>query len=160
MEIVKNAVVTLECTVRDPDGNVVDDGSNPLVYLHGGYDAIFPLLEEKLHGLKIGEKLNVKLQPDDAFGEYDESLVLVEDRELFPDNVEIGMVFERVGDDGEDDMVFRVTDIADKKVVVDGNHQLAGMALVFDITVRDVRMATPEELEHGHVHGPHGHHHH
>jgi len=159
MEIVKNTVVTLECKVSDPDGNVVDDGATPLVYLHGGYDAIFPMIEEKLHGLNVGEKLNVKLQPDDAFGEYDESLVLIEDRELFPSNVEIGMAFERVGDDGEDDMTFRVTDVADKKVVVDGNHPLAGTALIFDITVQDVRMATAEELEHGHVHGPHGHHH-
>ncbi len=160
MEIVKNAVVTLECKVSDPDGNVVDDGATPLVYLHGGYDAIFPLLEEKLHGLKEGEKLNIKLQPDEAFGDYDESLVLVEERELFPSNVEVGMAFERVGDDGEDDMTFRVTDVADKKVVVDGNHPLAGMALIFDILVKEVRMASAEELEHGHVHGPHGHHHH
>ncbi len=160
MEIVKNAVVTLECKVSDPDGNVVDDGTTPLVYLHGGYDAIFPLLEEKLHGLKQGEKLNIKLQPDEAFGDYDESLVLVEERELFPSNVEVGMAFERVGDDGEDDMTFRVTDVADKKVVVDGNHPLAGMALIFDILVKEVRMASAEELEHGHVHGPHGHHHH
>ncbi len=159
MEILKNTVVTLDYTVRDPDGNVVDDGANPLVYLHGGYDAIFPLLEEKLHGLKTGEKLNIKLQPDDAFGEYDESLVLIEDRELFPADIEVGMAFERVGDDGEDDMVFRITDIADKKVVVDGNHPLAGMALVFDVTVREVRAASQEELDHGHVHGPHGHHH-
>lgn len=159
MEILKNTVVTLDYSVRDPDGNVVDDGANPLVYLHGGYDAIFPLLEEKLHGMKVGEKLNIKLQPDDAFGEYDESLVLVEDRELFPADIEVGMAFERVGDDGEDDMVFRITDVADKKVVVDGNHPLAGMALVFDVTIREVRQASAEELEHGHVHGPHGHHH-
>lgn len=159
MEIIKNTVVTLDYKVRDPDGNVVDDGANPLVYLHGGYDAIFPLLEEKLHGMKTGEKLNIKLQPDDAFGEYDESLVLVEDRELFPADIEVGMAFERVGDDGEDDMVFRITDIADKKVVVDGNHPLAGMALIFDVTIAEVRAASAEELEHGHVHGPHGHHH-
>lgn len=159
MEILKNTVVTLDYTVRDPDGNVVDDGANPLVYLHGGYDAIFPLLEEKLHGMKVGEKLNIKLQPDDAFGEYDESLVLIEERELFPADIEVGMAFERVGDDGEDDMLFRITDIADKKVVVDGNHPLAGMALVFDVTVREVRAASAEELAHGHVHGPHGHHH-
>lgn len=159
MEIIKNTVVTLDYTVRDPDGNVVDDGANPLVYLHGGYDAIFPLLEEKLHGMKTGEKLNIKLQPDDAFGEYDESLVLIEDREMFPADIEVGMAFERVGDDGEDDMLFRITDIADKKVVVDGNHPLAGMALVFDVTVREVRTASEEELSHGHVHGPEGHHH-
>lgn len=159
MEIVKNTVVTLDYTVRDPDGNLVDDGKQPLVYLHGGYDAIFPLIEETLHGKKEGDTLQIKLQPDDAFGEYDEELVLIEDAKLFPDNIEIGMAFERVGEDGEEDMVFRVTDIADGKVVVDGNHPLAGMALVFDLKVASVRVATQDEITHGHVHGPHGHHH-
>lgn len=159
MEIVKNTVVTLDYTVRDPDGNVVDDGKQPLVYLHGGYDAIFPLIEENLHGKKEGDALQLKLQPDDAFGEYDEELVLIEDAKLFPDNIEIGMAFERVGEDGEEDMLFRVTDIAEGKVVVDGNHPLAGMALVFDLKVASVRAATADEITHGHVHGPHGHHH-
>ncbi|WP_341674913.1 peptidylprolyl isomerase [Niveibacterium sp. SC-1] len=159
MEIVKNTVVSLNYTVHDPDGNLVDDGANPLVYLHGGYDAIFPKLEEELHGKSVGDKLVVKLQPDDAFGEYDESLVMIEPADLFPDNIEIGMAFERVGEDGEEDMLFRVTDIADGKVVVDGNHPLAGTALVFDVTVAEVRPATAEELAHGHVHGAGGHHH-
>ena len=159
MEIVKNTVVTLDYTVRDTQGNVVDDGAQPLVYLHGGYDGIFPVLEEALHGKKMGEKLQLKLQPDDAFGDYDESLVLVEERALFPDTIEVGMAFERVGEDGEDDMIFRVTDIEGDKVVVDGNHPLAGEALVFDVTIAEVRAASAEEVTHGHVHGPHGHHH-
>jgi FKBP-type peptidyl-prolyl cis-trans isomerase SlyD len=159
MEILKNTVVTLNYKVHDPDGNVVDDGANPLVYLHGGYDGIFPKLEEALHGKKLGETLVVKLQPDDAFGEYDEGLVMIEPADLFPDNIEIGMAFERVGEDGEEDMLYRVTDIADGKVIVDGNHPLAGTALVFDITVAEVRPASAEELQHGHVHGADGHHH-
>ncbi|MFT3733595.1 MAG: peptidylprolyl isomerase [Rhodocyclaceae bacterium] len=159
MEIVKNTVVTLDYTVRDPDGNVVDEGKQPLVYLHGGYDGIFPLIEEGLHGKKLGEKLEIKLQPDDAFGEYDESLVMIEDAQLFPPDIEVGMAFERVGEDGEEDLIFRITDIEDGKVVVDGNHPLAGTALVFSITVAEVRQATLEEITHGHVHGPHGHHH-
>lgn len=159
MEIVKNTVVTLSYKVHDPDGNLVDDGAQPLVYLHGGYDGIFPLLEEKLHGKKLGEIFQIKLQPDDAFGDLDEELVMIEDAELFPDNIEVGMAFERVGEDGEEDMVFRITDIADGKVVVDGNHPLAGMALLFDVVIADVRQATLEEITHGHVHGAHGHHH-
>ncbi len=159
MEIVKNAVVTLNYTVHDPDGNMIDDGKNPLVYLHGGYDAIFPHLEEALHGKSVGDKIVVKLQPEEAFGDYDESLVMIEPADLFPDNIEIGMAFERVGEDGEEDMLFRVTDIAEGKVVVDGNHPLAGTALVFDMTVADVRMATAEEISHGHVHGAGGHQH-
>ncbi|GAB4063424.1 peptidylprolyl isomerase [Uliginosibacterium sediminicola] len=159
MEIVKNTVVTLDYKVHDPDGNLVDDGAQPLVYLHGGYDGIFPLIEETLHGKKLGDKLQIKLQPDDAFGDYDEELVQVEDAKLFPADIEVGMAFERVGEDGEEDMIFRITDIADGKVVVDGNHPLAGSALLFDITIADVREATLEEITHGHVHGPHGHHH-
>ncbi|MCL2161646.1 MAG: peptidylprolyl isomerase [Betaproteobacteria bacterium] len=153
-EIVKNCVVTLEYTVTDPDGVVVDDGRQPLVYLHGGYDGIFPKLEEALHGRKVGESIRLKLQPEEAFGDYDEELLAVENAEMFPEDAEIGMVFERVSDAGE--VLYRVTEIADGKVVVDGNHPLAGMALIFDMTVTGVRAATEEELAHGHVHGEDG----
>ena len=158
-EIVKNSVVTLKYTVKDADGVMVDDGQHPLVYLHGGYDGIFPKLEETLHGRKQGDTLQVKLQPDDAFGDYDESLILVEDASLFPENIEVGMSFERVADDSEDEVLYRITDIAEGKVVVDGNHPLAGVALVFDITIAEVRPASAEEISHGHVHGAGGHHH-
>ena len=160
MQVVKNSVVTLDYSVTDPDGELVDAGQEPLVYLHGGYDGIFPVLEETLHGKKVGDTFQVKLQPEDAFGDYDEELILVEDAKLFPDNIEIGMSFERVSEDGEEDMIYRITDIADGKVVVDGNHPLAGVALVFDVTVAEVRPASAEEISHGHVHGPGGHHHH
>lgn len=160
MQIAKNSVVTLNYKVTDSDGNLVDDGANPLVYLHGGYDGIFPVIEEALHGKTVGEQLSVKLQPDDAFGEYDESLVLIEDQKLFPESIAVGMQFERMTEDGEDEIIYTITDIADGKVVVDGNHPLAGLALVFDCTVAEVRTASAEEINHGHVHGPHGHQHH
>ena len=107
----------------------------------------------------MGERLTLKLQPEDAFGEYDEQMLLVEERALFPENIEVGMSFERVTDDGEEEVLYRITEIADDKVVVDGNHPLAGVALVFDIKVAGVRVATSEELSHGHVHGEGGHHH-
>jgi FKBP-type peptidyl-prolyl cis-trans isomerase SlyD len=158
-EIAKNSVVTLKYTVTDTDGTVVDGGEEPLVYLHGGYDGIFPILEEALHGKKTGDTLKIKLQPSDAFGDYDETLVLVEDAKLFPDTLEVGMSLERISDAGEDEVLYRVTDIADGKVVVDGNHPLAGVALIFDLSVAAVRAATAEELAHGHVHGAHGHDH-
>jgi len=151
--------VTLNYTVRDTDGAVIDDGEHPLVYLHGGYDGIFPVLEETLHAKKVGDVLQIKLLPEEAFGDYDEELILVEDAKLFPENIEVGMSFERVSEDGEEEVVYRVTDIADGKVVVDGNHPLAGVALVFDVTVAEVRPATTEEINHGHVHGAGGHHH-
>jgi FKBP-type peptidyl-prolyl cis-trans isomerase SlyD len=159
MQIAKNAVVTLEYKVHDTDGNLIDEGDQALVYIHGGYDGIFPRIEEELHGKDIGTKLKLKLEPEEAFGEYDAELVNVEARNLFPENIEIGMQFERSSEDDEDDMLFTITDIEGDKVVVDGNHPLAGISLVFDCTVVDVRQATADELAHGHVHGPHGHHH-
>jgi len=159
MEITKNTVVTLEYTVKDPEGSLIDDGHHPLVYLHGGYDGIFAVIEEALQGKKVGDNLKVKLLPEDAFGEFDEELVLVEDASMFPDNIEVGMSFERVAEEGEEEIVYRITDIADGKVVVDGNHPLAGTALIFDLTVKEVRTASAEEVGHGHVHGAGGHHH-
>ena len=160
MQIVKNTVVTLNFQVFDPEGNLVDDGQHPLVYLHGGYDGVFPRLEEALEGKNLGDNFEIKLEPDDAFGEYDEELVHIEPLSLFPDNIEVGMQFERGSEDDEDDgMLYTITDIADGKVVVDGNHPLAGVALHFKVTVGDVRVATAEELAHGHVHGAGGHHH-
>lgn len=160
MQVAKDTVVTLDYFVTDSDGNTIDEGKEPLVYLHGGYEGIFPRIEEALQGKDVGEKLELKLQPEEAFGEYDESLVRIEPLSLFPEGIEVGMQFERGSEDGDDDLVYTITDIAEGKVVVDGNHPLAGIALNFSCTVADVRDATREELEHGHVHGPEGHHHH
>ena len=160
MQIAKNTVVTLAYQVHDSGGNLIDEGSEPLVYIHGGYDAIFPRIEEELHGQEVGAVLKVKLEPQEAFGEYDADLVNIEARNLFPDQIEVGMQFERGGNEDEEDMLFTITDIAGDKVVVDGNHPLAGASLVFACTVTEVRTATAEELAHGHAHSPGGHHHH
>lgn len=162
MQIGQDTVVTLKYSVKDSDGNVVDAGNMPLTYLHGGYHGIFLRIEEELDGKTVGTAIEVKLQPEDAFGEYDAELVTVEPRDLFPENIEVGMQFERAGegDEDEEDMLFTITDIAGDKVVVDGNHPLAGTALVFSCTVTDVRAASTEEVSHGHIHGPDGHHHH
>jgi FKBP-type peptidyl-prolyl cis-trans isomerase SlyD len=157
MLIAKNTVVTLSYRVSDPDGSPIDEGEEPLVYLHGGYDGIFERVEQALEGKAIGDKVDVKLQPEDAFGDYDPDLVLVEPQNLFPENIEVGMQFERMTDDGEDEMLYTITDIADGKVVVDGNHPLAGTAIVFACEITAVRAATGEEISHGHVHGAHGH---
>jgi FKBP-type peptidyl-prolyl cis-trans isomerase SlyD len=155
MQVAKNTVVTLDYSVADPDGELVDAGQEPLVYLHGGYDDIFPMIEEAVQGKKIGESVVVKMQPDDAFGEYDAELVQMEPRSAFPKELEVGMQFEGVpeGSDDDDILIYRVTEIADDKVMLDGNHPLAGMALVFTCTVTAVRPASAEEIEHGHFHG-------
>lgn len=157
MQIAPNTVVTLVYKVTDSDGNLVDAGERPLVYLHGGHGGIFEKIEEELEGQTTGFQKDIRLQPEDAFGEYDAELVMIEPRELFPDDIEVGMQFERAGEDGDDDMLYTITDIAEGKVVVDGNHPLAGMALLFSCTVGDVRAATQEEITHGHVHGEGGH---
>ncbi len=154
--VARNTVVTLEYHVTDPDGEVVDEGREPLIYLHGGYDDIFPKIEEAVQGKAIGESVNVKLQPDEAFGDYDAEMVQIEPRKDFPKELQVGMQFEGGPEEGDDEefVIYRVTDIADDKVVLDGNHPLAGMALVFTCTVAAVRPASAEELEHGHVHTP------
>lgn len=160
MQIVKDTVVTLSYRVTDSDGELVDEGNAPLVYLHGGYGGIFDKIEELLQGKEEGATFDVTLAPDDAFGEYDAELVMIEPRDLFPENIEVGMQFERATEEGDDDELFTITDIADGKVVVDGNHPLAGMTLKFAGSVAEVRAASPEEVAHGHVHAPGEHHHH
>ncbi len=154
MQVAKNTVVTLDYNVTDPDGELVDAGRDPLIYLHGGYDDIFPMIEEALQGKKVGESVVVKMQPDDAFGEYDAELIQIEPRKSFPKELQVGMQFEGLpeGSDEEEALLYRVTEIADDKVVLDGNHPLAGMALVFTCTVTAVRPASAEEIEHGHIH--------
>lgn len=158
MQIVKNSVVTLTYSLSDSQGNLLEESKEPISYLHGGYDNIFPLVEEKLHGKQPGESLTLCLAPEDAFGEYDASLVRVEPRSVFPvADIRVGMQFEG-GAEGSDEMIlYTVTDVTEDTVVVDGNHPLAGRTLQFSCTITDVRPATEEEIAHGHVHGPHGH---
>lgn len=158
MSIKKNSVVTLHYEMYDADNQLLDKTEEPIAYLHGGYDGIFPLVEEALHEKNVGDVVDVVMSPDDAFGEQDPELIRIEPADAFPAEVEVGMMFEADMPDG-DVVLFRVTDIADGKVVVDGNHPLAGMKIRFKATVSDVRNASEEEIAHGHVHGPHGHHH-
>jgi FKBP-type peptidyl-prolyl cis-trans isomerase SlyD len=154
MQVTKNTIVTLDYNVTDPDGELIDAGTEPLIYLHGGYDGIFPTIEGALQGKKVGETVVVKMQPDEAFGEYDAELIEIEPREDFPEELQVGMQFEGLPEGGHEDeaLIYCVTEIADDKVVLDGNHPLAGMALVFTCTVTAVRPASAEEIAHGHSH--------
>lgn len=147
-QVLRNMVVTLDYNVTDPDGTVVDEGREPLIYLHGGYDDIFPKIEEALHEKVVGDTVHVKLQPDDAFGEYDAELVQVEPRKGFPKELEVGMQFEGGQEEDEESfIIYRVTAIEGDKVILDGNHPLAGTALIFTCTVTDIRPASEEEIE-------------
>ncbi len=156
MKISANTVVTLDYAVKDPQHEIVDPGERPLVYLHGT-GGVFPKLEAALDGKTVGDTLVVHLEPDEAFGEYDDELVTTELLENLPEGVLVGMQLEGTGEHGRH--IMSITEIADGRAVLDGNPPLAGLALVFSCTVSAVRPATPEELEHGHAHGDGGHQH-
>ncbi len=159
MQIGKDTVVSLNYDLSDSSGKVIEQTKAPITYLHGGYDGIFPLVETALQGKAVGDKCKVTLEPDDAFGEYEADMVRSEPKSLFPENISVGMQFEGAIEGSDDYTLYTVKEIADDKVVVDGNHPLAGQTLMFSGTVTQVRAATREELHHGHVHGPEGHHH-
>jgi len=147
-QIGNNSIVTLSYKLHDPDGVLLDNGDNPIVYLHGGYDGIFLPIELALNGKSVGDKVTVKLQPDEAFGEYNIELVHLEPVENLPQPLEVGMMIEGETEEEAGSSVFyTVTEIADGKAVLDGNHPLAGTALIFSGTVDAVRPATIEEME-------------
>ncbi len=159
MQIAMNTVVSMTYELRDSEGNVLESSAEPVSYLHGGYDNIFPRVEEELHGKSAGDTVEIGLEPADAFGEYDEELVQIEPASAFPiDELKVGMQFEGEDESGEV-ILYTVTDIQDSKVIVDGNHPWAGERVLFKATVTAVRSAIKEEVEHGHVHGAGGHHH-
>ena len=148
IRIAKNDIVTLDYKLADPDGNVLDAGNDPISYLHGGYDGVFLPIENALEGKGVGDAITVKLQPNDAFGEYDFNLLQIEPVENLPQPLKVGMMIEGDTEDGlEDGAVFyTVTEIAEGKAVLDGNNPLAVMALVFSACVTAIRPATAEEI--------------
>jgi FKBP-type peptidyl-prolyl cis-trans isomerase SlyD len=144
----KNSFVVLSHTAADTDGNIVDEGEEPLRYLHGGYEGVFLPIEYALEGKAVGDSITVKLQPSDAFGDYDPELLDVVPVADLPQPLTIGMQLEGTADhDGEEKPTYAtVTDIAGDKAVLDCNHPLAGMALVFSCQVLEVRPGTAEEI--------------
>lgn len=159
MQISKHKVVTMDYTLSDDNGTVIDSSreSEPLSYIQGTGN-IIPGLETALEGKAAGDKVNVSIDPADGYGERDESLLQVVPRNLFNvDSVEVGMFFETQSQAGA--QVVTVVGVTDEEVTVDANHPLAGKTLNFDVDVVEVRDASEEELEHGHVHGPGGHEH-
>jgi FKBP-type peptidyl-prolyl cis-trans isomerase SlyD len=151
-QVVKDMVVTVNYEVTDTDGAVLDAGEEPLTYLHGGYDDVFTIIEQALDGKSVGETVAVKMQPAQAYGEYDADLVLIESVDVLPQPLKVGMQIEGEPEGTTDEALFyRVTDIAEGKAVLDGNHPLAGMALIFTGTVTAVRPADQAEIEAGHV---------
>lgn len=161
MLIHTDSVVLIDYTLAGDDGTVLDtsEGREPLAYLHG-HGNLLAGVEAALSGKGAGDSVAVTLAPENGYGVREEGLVARVPRGEFPaEDVELGMQF-RVGPSAEQSRVVTVTALDDEHVTLDANHPLAGETLHFSIQVVEVRAATNEELQHGHVHGPGGHHHH
>jgi FKBP-type peptidyl-prolyl cis-trans isomerase SlyD len=161
MQIEKHRVVTLAYTLKDDDDRIIDqsdDGS--FCYLHGASN-IIPGLENALTGKAAGDELSVSVPPEQGYGVHDVEKTQAVPRDMFPadEEIEAGMQFHAEGPDGHA-LVVTVVKVEDDRITVDGNHPLAGVRLNFDVKVMEVRAATGEEIAHGHVHAPGGHHHH
>lgn len=146
MKISGNAVVSLDVELSDIWGNLIQSSGEPVQYLHGGYGDIFAAVESALEGKQEKDSIEVSLEPEDAFGDYDEKLIQLVPRSRFPEGLEVGMRVEGEAHGGDAGTLYTVTDIAEGQVVLDGNHPLAGMALKFVGTVVGVRPATETEL--------------
>ena len=161
MKVAKNTVVSIAYQVRTQDGVLVDEApaNQPLEYLQGHNNLIIGL-ENALEGKEVGDKFEVRVQPEEGYGEYNENMVQRVPKDVFQgvDEVVVGMRFLADTDIGPVPVV--ITEVDGDEVVVDGNHMLAGQELHFTVEVVGTREATLEEIAHGHVHGAHDHHHH
>lgn len=159
MQIANNTAVTIHYTLTNDAGEEIDStaGGEPLVYLHGCGNIISGL-EEALSSKSAGDKLNVRIEAADAYGEFSENLIQVVSREMFDgiDNLEVGMQFHAAVNSRSD--IITVIKIEGDDVTIDGNHPMAGQVLNFDVEIVGVRMATKEEISHGHIHGAGCHH--
>ena len=160
MLISSPCVVSLTWTLADGQGEAIDELTEPMEFYYGG-DDLLPKLEEALDGQSPGFETHLHLEPDQAFGDYDAQLVCFEDRTLFPEGLEEGMQFDGLPEGAQTvgmppDTIYTVTELYPTHVVLDGNHPLAGMSLIFTCTVTAVRPASADELAHGHVHSDDG----
>ena len=156
MQIAKHKVVSIDYALTNDEGDLIDtsEGSKPLTYLHG-VGGMIPGLEQALEGKCSGDQFNVSIDPANAYGHRQDELQQVISREHFADvdNLQVGMRIGATTETGEQ-LVMTVVEVGESTVTVDGNHQLAGVTLHFEVTIRDVRDATPEEVSHGHAHDP------
>ncbi|MGZ4956015.1 MAG: FKBP-type peptidyl-prolyl cis-trans isomerase [Methylobacter sp.] len=159
MQVADKMAVSIHYTLTNDDGEVLDSskGDDALVYLHGTGN-IIPGLEAALNGKAVGDKFNVRVEAKDAYGEKHDEMIQVIPRAMFEgiDELEVGMMFHADVSSGPGEVT--IVKIDGDDITIDGNHSLAGMALTFDVEVVDIRPATKEEAEHGHIHGAGCHH--
>lgn len=156
MQIADNHVVTLHYAVKTQNGDLIDESksSEPLAFIQGSKFMIAGL-EDALYGKQKGEKFEITVGPEQAYGDRQDQLVQEVPANMFEGmEIEVGMSFRATTDQGEQSVI--IIDKDDDNVTVDGNHPLSGMTLMFDVSIEDVREASNEELEHGHVHGASG----
>lgn len=162
MALMANKVVTFNYTLKDENGELLDstEKDGPFSFITGNMQ-VLPGLEKALGSMIIGSKKNIKLSAAEAYGEYDEGAIQKVKRNLFPEEaeLEIGVTYFAHSPEGKH-LQFVITKIENDDITVNFNHPHAGKDLEFDVELLDVRDATPEEINHGHVHGPGGHHHH
>ncbi|HHC73305.1 MAG TPA: peptidylprolyl isomerase [Thiotrichales bacterium] len=159
MQIEDNKVVTIDYTLTNDQGEVLDESKDgSFVYLHGHHN-IIPGLEAGLAGKSAGDQLTVQVEPAQAYGERDPSMTQVVPRSMFEEGqeIEVGMQFHAASADGQPIMV-TIAAVEGDNITIDGNHPLAGQHLTFQVNVVEVRDATADELAHGHAHSPGGHH--
>ena len=152
MEITQQCVVALTWTLKDTLSEVLDELADPVEFLVGG-DDLLAKIEEALQGHEAGDRIDLHLEPEEAFGDYNDQLVFLEPRTLFPAELEEGMTFEGLppgaNADAPRDVLYTVTEIYPEHVVLDGNHPLAGIAIRLHLKVERVREATEEEIGRG-----------
>ena len=160
MQVADNMAVSIHYTLTNDDGEILDSsiGDQPLVYLHGTGN-IIPGLEDALYGKTVADKFKVRIAAKDAYGEKNDEMVQVIPRDMFEgiDELEVGMQFHADVSSGSGQVT--IINIDGDDITIDGNHSLAGMPLTFDVEVVEIRPATKEEAEHGHIHGAGCHHH-
>ncbi|MFN2380984.1 MAG: peptidylprolyl isomerase [Guyparkeria sp.] len=160
MQVQNDHVVSIDYTLKNDAGEVMDSSeqTGPMAYLHG-HQNIIPGLEKALDEKSVGESLTVSIEPADAYGERNEEMIQTVPRSMFQgvDEIEPGMRFQAQTEGGV--TVVTIKEVNGDEITLDGNHELAGETLHFDVEIKDVRPASEEEIEHGHVHGPDGHEH-
>jgi len=161
MTIAQNKVVSIHFKLVDAEsGDLIESSkdSAPMAYLHGANN-LMPGLENELEGKNVGDKFQVTIAPEDAYGPHHESGIQTVPLEALKDleKIEVGVVLTANTENGPANL--QIIEVGETEVTVDANHPLAGRTLIFDISVEEMRDATAEEIEHGHAHGPEGHHH-
>ena len=147
--VTRNKVVSLIYAVRNQQGELFEYRDLPVSYVHGSGADLFPKIEQALDGHGIGDRVTVQLSPAEAFGEHDPKLTFTDDIENAPTELrQIGAEFEAQNAKGES-LMLTVTRIEGDKITVDANHPLAGQTITFEVTVQDIRDATPEEIQNG-----------